>query len=126
MVTTILNIALSLILIQFIGVVGIALATGLMGWLQFGLLRHKCRDIEAARFDDRFKKVFLKILISCGVMAVVLFGVNHFVVLNEAGEMVKAGTLMGLVALGGFVYSAGVLGTGAIKLSEIKTYLKRK
>lgn len=126
MVTTMLNIALSLILIQFIGVVGIALATGLMGWLQFGLLRHKCRNIEAAKFDARFKKVFLKIVLSCLAMAGVLIGANHFVALGDASEVVKASTLMGLVALGGFVYSAGVLGTGAIKLSEIKTYLKRK
>jgi putative peptidoglycan lipid II flippase len=126
-VTTILNVIFSLILIQFIGVVGIALSTGVMGWLQFVLLRHKCKSRAAAKFDDRFKSALLKIIFSCVMMATVLFGMSQYIVdLNGASEFHKALSLAGLVAAGLVVYSAGVLGTGAIKLNELKTYLKKK
>ncbi|MAZ76569.1 MAG: murein biosynthesis integral membrane protein MurJ [Micavibrio sp.] len=126
-VTTILNIIFSLILIQFIGVVGIALSTGLMGWLQFVLLRHFCRHDEAAQFDDKFKKSLFKIIVSCVLMGAALFVADRFVFNWAVGsEMTKAIHLAWLVCLGLLVYSAGVLGTGALKLSDLKTYLKRK
>ncbi len=125
--TTILNIALSLILIQFIGVVGIALGTGLIGWLQFVLLQRQCKKVAAAKFDDRFKKVFLKIVMACMLMAITLIGFDHLISqMSDGTEVKKTLALMGLVGAGGLVYSAVILGTGAIKLPELKRYLKRK
>lgn len=125
-VTTVLNIFLSLILIQFIGVVGIAVSTGLMGWLQFFLLRHFCKSDEATAFDERFKNVVFKIMFSCVLMGVILIGLNHVVGIADVSETSKILALMGLVVIGLIVYSAGVLGTGAIKIGELKLYLKRK
>lgn len=126
-VTTILNIVLSLILIRFIGVVGIALSTGLMGWLQFALLRYFCRSDEAARFDNKFKSSLMKIVASCALMGAALFAIDYMIVdLAGASQLTKIASLAGLVGAGLLVYSAGVLGTGAIRLSELKTYMKRK
>lgn len=126
-VTTILNIALSLILIQFIGVVGIALSTGLMGWLQFILLRYFCRQDDAAKFDDKFKKALIRIILSCALMGAALVAADRTLFTGiDMSEFDKALALTGLVALGLIVYSAGVLGTGAVRLSDMKKYLKRK
>ncbi|NQZ13375.1 MAG: murein biosynthesis integral membrane protein MurJ [Alphaproteobacteria bacterium] len=127
-VTTILNIVLSLVLIQFIGVVGIALSTGLVGWLQFILLRHFSREESIAKFDDRLKKNILKILGACLVMAVALKAVDVWLFDVSYGERTMPAfvILILIVFTGLFVYSAAVLGSGAIKLSELKTYMKRK
>ena len=73
---TIMNIVLSIVLIQFIGVVGIALSTGLTGWLQFYLHVKALKDHPSARFDDAFLTNFPKIILASFVMGLGVYGMN--------------------------------------------------
>ncbi|MCK5591182.1 MAG: murein biosynthesis integral membrane protein MurJ, partial [Candidatus Pacebacteria bacterium] len=69
-IATILNIALSIALVQVIGIAGIALGTGLTGWLQFVLHIRVLKDHEAARFDKKFLSNTPKIILASCIMGI--------------------------------------------------------
>jgi len=123
-VATVLNIALSIVLIQFIGVVGIALATGLTGWLQFGAHLWFLRGHDAARLDARFKVAAVKIVGASIVMAVLVYGGASLAVFED--KLMSALALGGLVVGGMVVYGILVLGSGAVDRHALKAYFKRK
>jgi peptidoglycan biosynthesis protein MviN/MurJ (putative lipid II flippase) len=66
-----------LLLIGTLGVAGISLATGLVGWMQVYLLHKKLGRKEELAFDERLRTVFPKIAICSCVMAIVLAGLNY-------------------------------------------------
>ena len=121
---TILNIALSLLLIGPLGVVGIALATGVTGWLQFGAHIVRLRGVKTAQFDTRFHLVWPRILLSVAAMAAVLyFAQIALQPLFEQGMLLEIATLAALVLGGLGSYAVFVFVTGAVKLSDIRAYL---
>ncbi len=121
------NIGLALMMIPFLGVAGIALATGLCGWLQFIMLARGLKGDEKASFDDRFKRTLPRIIFASCVMAAVLVIVAHYSSGYYNGTKVeKIGSLAVLVASGLATYSLAVLGTGAIKITDIKSLFIRK
>ena len=124
--TTVLNIALALSLIGFMGVAGIATATGLVAWFQLSLLYRGLRKNDALQFDARFKSVIFKIIFSTFMMAGVLLAVdNYFQELPNGSELNRVLRLIGMVLIGLIVYGVSVITTGAIKIDELKRYLKR-
>ncbi|MEM6781805.1 MAG: murein biosynthesis integral membrane protein MurJ, partial [Pseudomonadota bacterium] len=104
-VITFLNIVLSIVLIQYIGVFGIALATGLVGWIYLFLMHVRVKRMGGFDFDDRFRKAFLKILVCSALMYLVLkWGIMIF------GASLSAVPLMvALVFLGAAFYGLGIL-----------------
>ena len=108
-------------MIQFIGVVGIALATGLVGWFQLALLYHGLRKQENFKFDARFKRVVFKIIFSALLMGVVLLVVDKYIDVLES----KILTLAALVALGLMSYGLSIITTKAITIDELKRYLPK-
>lgn len=126
-ITTVLNICLSLILIWPFGVAGIAISTGLVGWIQLGLLYRGLRKHDALKFDVRFKSVIFKIAFSAFIMASVILVIdNYFEEFLRSGEIQKIAGLIGLVLLGLIVYGVSVMTTGAVKIDEIKHYILKK
>ncbi|MFK7839065.1 MAG: murein biosynthesis integral membrane protein MurJ [Bdellovibrionales bacterium] len=123
-VATVLNIALSIVLIQYMGVVGIALATGLTGWLQFGAHIWFLRDHEAARLDDRFKVAGLKIIGASVVMALIVYFGSMFAMSGDA--FMQVFKLGALVAVGMAVYAVLIFSTGVVNTRSIQLYLKKK
>ena len=125
-ITTSINIALSIALIWPFGVAGIAIATGLVGWIQVGWLYYGLRGQDALQFDARFKAVISKIILSTVVMAVILLALDgYFQEMAHGTEWNKILRLTGLVLIGLIVYGAGVIKTGAVKPEEIKKYLPK-
>lgn len=120
------NVAMSLIFIQFIGVAGIALSTGIVGWLYVYLLWRPLRGNPVAEIDERLKRTGPKIVISACVMAVVV-GVLAWVM----GPMMDGPKVMRMVALGVLVgagmasYGAAIMATGAMRVSEVRGYFRR-
>ncbi len=119
--TTAINIALSLVLIQFIGVVGIALATGLVGWFQLALLYNGLRKQENFKFDVRFKRVVFKIIFSALLMGFILLVSDKYI-----GGLNEILSLVGLVALGLITYALTIITTKAITTDELKRYLPKR
>lgn len=119
---TVFNIGLSIILIYQMGVAGIALATGLAGWLQLVMHVYTLRKTKVVGFDDAFKKNLLKIVGSTAVMVAVLLalsfglpmGLNKYVVLTA------------LVSSGIVSYGACVFISGALNVQKLKAMVRRR
>jgi putative peptidoglycan lipid II flippase len=119
-VGTLSNIALSLVLMQFIGVGGIALATGLTAWLQAVMhywILHRQSDFTLTR---ELKHTALKVLVASALMAAGSFAVYYAVM-----ELHKIPALIAVVGSGSLIYGLSVLGLGVIKLSDLKALVKR-
>ena len=115
-IATITNIILSLILIQFIGVAGIALGTGITGWMQFIMHIRALKTHPAATFDKKFKHNLPRIVLSTAAMAAILYALTHITPNGLLG-------LALLVTTGLITYAIGILTTNVIKTSDIKKYL---
>lgn len=128
---TFFNIALSIWLVfgAGVGVVGIAVATAMAGWIQFGVLAFGLRRRGETKYDTRLKKNLIKIILSCCLMAVALYVVRPFFTgfyLDDAGLAVQIIGLAVLIGTGFTVYGGAVVISGVINLRELKGYLKRK
>ncbi len=127
-IATITNIIGSIILIQFIGVAGIALSTGLTGWLQFYLHTRALKTHEKLRFDRRFLTNIHKITLSSCIMGAGVYILS--VPLNgwifEGSWLEQIIALAIIVIMGGLIYAVSILLTGAIKYSDLKGYVIKK
>lgn len=118
MIVALINIGMALTLVQFFGIAGIALGTGIVGWLQVWLLARPLRGGEMS-FDDGFRRALPRIIASSLFMAAVLYGGMEYLGGYDMWS------LAALVGLGLGSYGLAVLGTGALKMSDIKSYFKR-
>lgn len=118
-ITTFSNIVLGLILIQFIGVMGLTVATGVTGWLQYGLLKAKLSaDLT---YDKRLKKVFPKIVLSVVFMGLFLMGGAYL--LSGISEVL---TLIILITGSMGVYAVSIIGLKVVKPADFKQYFRRR
>ena len=126
-IVTVSNIALALLFIKPLGVGGIALATGIVGWLQIILLGIALRGSPVASFDARFKRAVPRMVLSSFLMAGALYGLAHvlqgWIYADHAALKISA--LMILVGGGAGVYFAAIFATGAMKIKDLKKYLSR-
>ena len=118
-ISTVVNIILSLCLVWPLGVAGIAFSTALAGWLQVFLLKHNLKDIEATQLDERFWKALKKIVPITIIMAICVFGLSHI----ELGKFID---LAICILAGGSIYF--VLGhkTNLITPQEFKSFFKKR
>lgn len=121
------NIALALTLMQFLGVAGIALSTGLCGWLQLLLLQRGLKGSDIASFDDKFKFRAKRIIFATCLMCVVLAIVTYLTYgYYDGNQFEKIAALLVLVASGLTSYSFAILKSGAIQIKDIKSLFVRK
>jgi len=125
---TTLNIIGSIILIQFIGVVGIALSTGLTGWLQFYLHVKALKDHPSAQFDDKFLKNLPKIILSSCIMGLAVYSLSVLMqqAIFDGATLMQILILVFIVCSGMAVYGASILMTGAVNISELKAYVFKR
>lgn len=121
------NIAMALVFIQFMGVAGIALSTGICGWLQYALFMRGMKKNEKTAFDARFKRNLPRIVFASCAMAAVLAIVAHYSgEYYDGTKLEKIAALIVLVASGLATYSLAILGTGAITVKDITSLFVRK
>ncbi len=120
------NIGLALSFIPFFGGAGIALATGVVGWLQLFLLARALKGNEAMQLDARFKEVLPKILLASGVMGFCVYVGQHLMWAHlMEGGVIKYAALAGIVAVGIMAYGLAVQVTGAFRFSDLRRYLSK-
>jgi len=127
-IATVLNIVLSLALVQVIGVAGIALGTGLTGWLQFVLHVRALKDHEAARFDKKFIANAPKIILASCIMGAgvyILSTVLHDMIFNGA-MLVQIAALSGVIVSGMVLYVGAILSMRVMRLSDLKRYAMKR
>lgn len=125
-IATLSNIGMSLLLIGLMGVAGIALATGLAGWLQVYLLNRALKGREEFEFDDRLRVVFPKIAICSCLMALTLSILSYVLQSYFTGTLpIKILALLALLGGGAITYAVAIHVTGVLKIHDIKKYLKK-
>ncbi|MAL79062.1 MAG: murein biosynthesis integral membrane protein MurJ [Sneathiella sp.] len=126
-IAMILNVSLSLLLIQSFGHVGIALATSLSSWFNvmalFIILRRRGHYAADARLLRRLVGIFLASL----VMAAGLYVARRYLDGLLADDLAARITLLALLVGGGMVlYALAILAFGGAKPKEVKNMLKRR
>ncbi len=121
------NIVLNLILMQFYEHVGLAMATSIAGWvnaIMLGVILYRRRMM----LPDRRLIVFhARVLLCVGIMVTFLLVAEHVLHgwLHESSHLHKYLAITLLVGGGGGVYVVSVLLTRAVRLSEVKGWLRR-
>ncbi len=118
------NTVLSIVLYQFIGFVGIAIATTVAGWVTTGLLWNKLRKMGYFKADRQLIMSLGPILVSSVIMGCLIwFGVQIGSHLFAPGQALLVQVIsLGILVCGGFLsYAASAHFTGAI---HIPTFLR--
>lgn len=117
------NLVLNLLLMGPLRHVGLALATSIAAWLNAALLYLNLHRRGQFALDARLKSRLLRVIASCGFMAAVLFGLDHFFGAGRgASKAMQVGQAALLVVSGLGVYGVASLILGAFRLSEIKNW----
>jgi putative peptidoglycan lipid II flippase len=122
------NVAASIVLSFWLGHVGIALATSLAAWINAGLLGLTLHRQGLFTLDERCRKRLPLIVASALVMGGLLLGGTWLLRANfaeQAGFLAAAWGLLLLVTGGALSYFVVAHVSGAMRLGEIKTMLKR-
>jgi putative peptidoglycan lipid II flippase len=117
---TVLNIILSLILVVPFQEAGIALSTGLVGWLQFFLLKRASRGYNEAQLTSGFYQRIIKLLASALIMSAIVFAAAWLLrplFTHGLSEFILLG---GIVFIGIASYLASVFLLRIYRLRDIK------
>ncbi|MFP4097928.1 MAG: murein biosynthesis integral membrane protein MurJ [Alphaproteobacteria bacterium] len=127
-IATVLNIILSVLLIQIIGVAGIALGTALTGWLQFVLHIGALKGNSAARFDAKFIRNAPKIVLSSCIMGggVYILNAVFYNIIHGDIALYKASVLALIIISGMALYSGLIISTKVVSISELRRYLIKR
>jgi putative peptidoglycan lipid II flippase len=123
----VVNLVLNLILIWPLQHVGLALATAIAAWLNAGLLARGLRRRGHLTTDARLRSRLIRIVGVTILMAAVLWlareGLAAAAMMDASGTRIAA--LAGLVVLGLVVYGVAAHVSGAMRLGELRTLLRR-
>jgi putative peptidoglycan lipid II flippase len=122
------NLVASLILSRSLEQLGIAYATSLAAWVNAVLLIVTSVKRGHYKSDQRFRTRLIKTIVSLFVMAAVLLGLMYLLNANyadNAGLSNAAWALFALVVGGAASYFAAAHVTGAFRISEFRTALRR-
>ena len=127
-VGVILNAVLAFTLMQWLGYVGIALATGLTTWVNATQYWIRLKHNKEFSLDNLFKYRVVRILASCLIMAgTLLFGryLLQFVPTdhNKIWQIISLGLL---VCMGSIAFFIALLTTKAFSVKQIISLLKRR
>jgi len=126
-VCVVLNIALSLALIQFIAHAGIALATAIAAWVNAALLAGVLHRRGHHGIDERLRARLPRIVLSAAGMAAALVGAMTLTGDAFSGAVeIRIAALAGLIGLGLAVYAALAVLTGAARPADLKQAVRRK
>ena len=126
-VAMVVNLVLNLILIWPLQHVGLALATALAAWLNAGLLASGLLRRGHWTLDARLRGRLVRIVSVTVIMTAVLWVARDALAasgwLDSRGA--RIGALAGLVVLGLVVYGAAAQISGAMRVAELRTLLRR-
>lgn len=127
-VAMVINIILSLALIDTFAHVGIAIATSCAAWMNAAALLALLVIRGHYQMDKRLLLRTLSMIIASALMCLVLWFMQSALsdLLTSDRLLLKATGLTILVASGGLIYGILALLLGAAKLSDLKTMVKRR
>jgi putative peptidoglycan lipid II flippase len=122
----VVNAVVAIGLAPFIGWIAAALGTTVAGWIMLAQLWAGTRRLgDAARIDERLRRAFPRILLSCLVMVGALWLVRHGLADLLAAEGLRYGALALLVAAGMASYGIALMITRAVRIDDLRAALSR-
>jgi putative peptidoglycan lipid II flippase len=126
-IAMIINVTLSLLLLESLAHVGIALATSVAAWMNAATLLIMLRRKGQYKADRRLWLRVSATLLSSGWMAAALYFIQPVLApLLQGPLLLQVVGLAVLVLGGGLVFAIGALLFGAARLSDIKSMLSRQ
>ena len=127
-VGVILNAVFALILMQFWGYIGIALATGITTWINAAQYWFRLSRNKEFALDNLFKYRFKRILFSCTIMAMVLWIGRYTMQFlpTQSDKIWQIISLGGLIILGGVTFFIMILTTKAFSVKQLVSILKKR
>ena len=123
----VLNLGLTLLLMQFLAHVGVAIALSAAGWMQALTLLVLLRRHGHFRFDRRASGNIPRIAAATLAMAGLVWGLRYVLAPALAGPAVeRVGALAGLIAAGVITFAALILVLGVTDWRELRGRLRRQ
>ena len=122
----IINAALALGLMPWLGWISAAVATTLSSWVMVALLAGSARKFgDVARISPTVKSRVLRMCIASGIMGATLWCVAMVVMDYAADAPSRIALALGLIALGIVVYGIAGRSLGAFDVQDLKSSLRR-
>ncbi|GIL39231.1 murein biosynthesis integral membrane protein MurJ [Roseiterribacter gracilis] len=120
--TVLLNTGIALALLRPLGHVGIAMATGISAWVNVAMLTVALQRRGQLGIDRRLTRAAPRILLAAAAMGLVLWALGS---VPFVAALPRIPNLVLLIAAGLATYGAGILVTGAARIGDLRTMLKR-
>ncbi|MDY0243153.1 MAG: polysaccharide biosynthesis C-terminal domain-containing protein, partial [Rhodospirillaceae bacterium] len=121
------NLVGNLTLIWSMGHVGVAAATALSAWVNVVILYAVLHRRDQLRADARLISRGLRITLASAIMGLALWYAGPLSDRYMAGTFLTRVLALGLLCGGGaLVYAVAIFGTGAYRLSELKSLVSRR
>ena len=125
-ISVIINIVLSLMLIQSMREMGIATATAISAWINAGLLYLILQLQSKILLDSLFFKNTIKIIIATIILAYVVSYLSKtlFIEMNDISMIMKISYLIGVIAICKIIYLGLIIVLKVLSFSDLKGYMK--
>jgi len=120
------NIVLNLTLMQFYGIMGIAIATTISAWVNMGYLGYRLYKLDGLRFDEQLKNRLPKLALATTIMSVLLISAKaYFGSILQSPSTEQKLILSGIIAGGMCLYALSCLVLKVISLTEAQRLIKK-
>mgnify|MGYP001318185809 FL=1 len=125
-ISVISNIVLSLVLIQSMREMGIAVATAISAWINAGLLYLILQLQSKILLDSLFFKNTIKIIFATTILAFVASYLSKtlFIEMNDISMLIKIIYLIGVIAICKIIYLGLIIVLKVLSFSDLKGYIK--
>ena len=126
-VSMLINIVLTILLMQPFQHVGVAAATALTAWLNAGILSYYLFRQGALIIDHRLRQRLPKIVLAATIMAITIFYLSQIFDFKSTEILIKrCFSLAFIIVIGMAIYFGCTYIFGGVKIREMKTLLKIK
>ena len=126
-VAMIANVVLAVALMQVLAHVGIALATTLSAWFNATALAVLLVRRRHLAFDSRLRRCVPRLILASALMGIaVWWGADWLAGPLGGGEAQRIVALASLVVAGGGLFALAALGTGAVRMTDLRAAVSRR
>ncbi len=126
-VAMIANVVLAVALMQVLAHVGIALATALSAWFNATALAVLLVRRRHLAFDARLRRCVPRLILASALMGIaVWWGADWLAGPLGGGEAQRIVALASLVVAGGGLFALAALGTGAVRMTDLRAAVSRR
>ena len=123
----IVNLVLAITLMQVMAHVGIALATAITAWINAGVLGVVLVRRGHLAFDARLRRCLPRLAFATAAMALAIWwGADFLAESLNGNEPRRIAALAALVAGGGALFAVLALGSGAVRLKDLRSAMSRR